>query len=433
MENIKDTKDELLQKTAEAVTVVQKTIDDSKGRLDVLENDTVKKAANAAAKALEDLQSMELKVKSFEERQKDIELNLSKNSEGDKKEIELEYTKEFNIYLRDHKAIDADTTEKMYKELVETKMFGLTDDKVVRETKDMVAGSNPDGGYFITPDRMAAFKSRLFETSPIRLYATVQSTSTNSVEWILDDQESACGWVGEVDARPNTNTAQIGLLTIPVHEIYANPKATQTMLDDAGFNIEQYINQKGVDKISRTENTSFVLGNGSKKPKGFLDYPDWAVDGTYERDAIEQMTGTHSTSGYQADDLIDLQNILHEEYQSSAIFGMTRTTFASVMKLKGTDGHYLLDRNMLLNGADRILLGKKVVILSDMPELETGSLSVIYGDFGRGYTIVDRIGIRILRDPYSNKPYVQFYMTKRVGGAVTNYESLKIMKSNTVA
>ena len=429
----KEERDALMTEMVGAVKTLQDTIDESNGRLDTLENDTVKKASESATKAVENLQEIDMKVKAFEERQKDMELAMSKKSDGNIQELEAQFTKEFNIYLRDHKSISEDVVEKMYHELVETKMFGLTDTKIDRETKDMVAGSNPDGGYFITPDRMTSFKTRLFETSPVRLVATVQSTSSDTVEWILDDEESAVGWVGEVDARPNTNTAQIGLLTIPVHEIYANPKATQKMLDNAGFNLEQYINQKGVDKIARTENTSFVLGNGSKKPKGFLDYSAWAVAQTYERDALEQVVGTDSTAGFNADDLITLQNRLHEEYQVPAVFGMTRTTFSEIMKMKGTDGHYLLDRNMLHNGADRVVLGKKIIVLADMPELATDSLSVIYGDFGRGYTIVDRIGIRILRDPYSNKPYVLFYMTKGVGGAVTNYESLKILKSNTVS
>ena len=289
------------------------------------------------------------------------------------------------------------------------------------------------GGYFITPDRMTAFKARIFETSPLRSYASVQTTSSSSVEWILDDNESDCGWVGEVQARPNTNTAQIGLLTIPVHEIYANPKATQTMLDDAGFNLEQYINNKGVDKISRTENTSFVLGNGSKKPKGFLDYSAWASAGVYERDKVEQIAGTDTTNGIDSDDLIMLQNSLHEEYQAGAVFAMSRVSFATVLKMKGTDGHYMLDRQMLLHGADKMVLGKKVIILADLPDIASNSLSIVYGNFSEGYTIVDRIGIRVLRDPYSAKPYIQFYMTKRVGGGVTNFEALKIMKSATIS
>jgi len=426
-------KDALISEIHGAVKAVQETIDESNGRLDTLENDTVKKAAESATKAVEDLQEIDMKVKAFEERQKDMELAMSKNSDGDNKEVANQYTKDLNIYLKSNIAIPEDTTEKMYREIVETKMFGLTEDKIGRETKDMVAGSQADGGFFLQPERMAAFKTRLFETSPIRLYATVQSTSTDTVEWILDDQESDCGWVGEVDTRPNTNTAQIGLLIIPVHEIYANPRTTQKMLDNAGFNLENYINNKGVDKISRVENTSFVTGNGSMKPKGFLDYPDWDTAGTYQRDALEQIDATTTSGGIDGNDLIALQNSLLEGYQATAVFGMTRTTFSKVMGFKGNDGHYMLDRNMLYHGIDRIILGKKVIVLPDMPELTTGSLSVIYGDFSRGYTIIDRIGIRILRDPYTGKPYISFYMTKGVGGAVTDYAALKILKSNTVA
>lgn len=429
----KDKRDELIKTTAEAVKAVQDTLDKSTGRLDALEKDIVDKATAVATKAVEDLQAIDLKVKAVEERQKDMELSLSKNSDDTKKETNARYDRETNIYLRERKQPSPDMVDAICREIVETKMFGLTDDKIELATKEMVAGVNPDGGYFITPERMSTFITRLFETSPIRLHATIHSTVKDVVEFILDDQEAAVGWVGEVETRPVTATAQIGLLSIPVHEIYAKPKATQKMLNDAGFNLEQHINNKGVDKMSRTENTAFVSGDGSKKPKGFLSYPAWSAAGVYQRDAVEQLVGTDATNGFSANDLITLQNALHEEYQASAVFGMTRTTFSQVMKMKGTDGHYMLDRNMLLAGADRIVLGKKVAIFADMPELLTDSLSIVYGSFREGYTIIDRIGVRVLRDPFTDKPYVQFYMTKGVGGAVTNYESLKILKSNTVA
>lgn len=429
----KQERDALMTEMVGAVKTLQDTIDESNGRLDTLENDTVKKASEAATKSVEDMQALDLKVKAYEERQKDIELTLSKKSNGDTKEVELQYTKDFNIYLRNKTEIPDEVQEKMYREIVETKMFGLTDAKIERETKDMVAGVNADGGYLITPDRMTAFKTRLFETSPVRMISSVVSTATTSVEMILDDNETDCYWTGEVDPRPKTATAQLGLLTIPVHEIYAKPRATQRMIDNAGFNLENHINKKGVDKIARTENTAFVAGNGSLKPKGFLDYANWDAAGAYQRDAVEQLTGTDSTAGFSADDLITLQNTLHEPYQAGSVFGMTRTTFSKVMKMKDNNGRYLLNREMLLAGADRVILRKKVVIMADMPENITGALSVIYGNFSEGYTIVDRIGIRILRDNLTEKPFVLFYMTKGVGGAVTNYEALKIMKSNTVA
>jgi len=429
----KDKRDELMEEMALAVKTIDKIVDESKGRLDSLENTTVKKASDAAAKAIEDLQTLETKVNAQEERQKDIELELSKkDGEPEEDLISKEYSKELNTYFRKNVAPSHEVIEKAARFVVETKMFAASPDMIEREVKDMVTGVGPDGGYFITPDRMPGFKTRLFETSPIRGEADIQSSSSTTYEIILDDDEAACGWVGEITARPKTDTAQIGKVIIPMHEIYANPRASQKQLDNAGFNLEQFINNKSIDKISRTENTAFVSGDGSQKPKGFLTYSDWTTAGTYERDAVEQVDGTDSTAGISSNDLITLQNTLHDPYQANAVFGMARLTFSEIMKFKGTDGHYLLDRNMLLNSADRRLLGKRIVIMSDMPALATSSLSVIYGNFKDFYTIVDGIGVRILRDPYTAKPYVQFYTTKNTGGAVSNFEAAKILKSNTV-
>jgi len=428
----KDKRDELMEEVTLAVKTIDKVVDESKARLDTLENDTVKKASDAATKAIEDLQALDLKVKAQEERQKDIELELSKKSEGVEDNVSKEYSKELDNYFRKDVPLSDEVIEKASRFIVDTKMFASSPNVTEREVKDMVTGSGPSGGYFITPDRMPGFKTRLFETSPIREEADIQTSSSTTFEIILDDDEAACGWVGEVTARPKTDTAQIGKVIIPLHETYANPRASQKQLDNAGFNLENFINKKSVDKISRTENTAFVNGNGSLKPKGFLTYPDWTAAGVYQRDAVEQVDGSDSTAGIGSNDLITLQNTLHDPYQAKAVFGMSRLTFSEIMKFKGTDGHYLLDRNMLLSGANRTLLGKKIVIMSDMPVLDTGSLSVVYGDFSEGYTIVDGIGLRIVRDPYSAKPYVQFYTTKNTGGAVSNFEALKILKSDTV-
>jgi len=315
-------------------------------------------------------------------------------------------------------------------------MFPANDTLFEKEVKEMVAGSNADGGFWITPDKMPGMSTRLYETSPVRLVSGTQTSSSTTYEVILDDDESACGWVGEVSSRPTTDTAQIGKVIIPLHEVYANPRASQRMLDNAGFNLEAFINNKSVDKIGRTENTSFVTGDGSLKPKGFMSYAAWDSAGVYQRDAVEQVTGSDTSAVVPfcvGDDLMDLQNTLHDEYQAGASWAMNRTSFGSIIQLKDSYGQYLLNRDMLYNGTDRHILGKKVVIMSDIADAASGSLSVAYGNFGSGYLIVDGIGFRVLRDPYSAKPYVQFYTTKNVGGAVVNFEAIKIMKTGTIS
>jgi len=428
----KTKKEDLLKATAEAVKAVQETIDASKERLDVLENDKIKKASDAAVKNLEKIQAIDLKIKAYEERQKDIELSLAKGFNKEDDGVSVEYRKSIDNYLRKGVAPSDEMIEKSCRAVVESKSFSGDSNVIDREVKDMISASNADGGYLVTPDRAPGMQTRLFETSPIRSVANIESSISDIFEILLDDDEASCGWVGEVETRADTLTAGIGLIKIPMHEIYAKPRASQRTLNNAGMDLEGYINKKSIDKISRTENTAFVVGDGSKKPKGFLDYTNWSSSGVYERNAVEQRIGTDSTHGFSTDDLILLQNDLHEEYQANAVFAMSRTTFAKIITKKGTDGQYLLDRNMLLNNADKMLLGKKVIIMSDMPELATDSLSIVYGNFAEGYTIVDGLGFRILRDPYTAKPYVIFYTTKFVGGAVTNFEALKILKSNDV-
>jgi HK97 family phage major capsid protein len=335
-------------------------------------------------------------------------------------------------YMRKGIAIDDELVDAMCKAHAEAALLGADDDKLEFHKKDLVAGSGPDGGYFILPDRSSSVSTRIFETSPLRPVANIVTTNSDVWEIPIDDDEPASGWVGEVEARPDTASSQVGLIKIPVHEQYASPKATQKMLDDAGFDIEAWHNMKVSRKFGRLENTGFVSGDGSKKPKGFLDYPAWAAAGVYERHKVEQVTAT-GTAGTldEADDLITLQNTLLEDYQAGAAWGMRRATFTAVMTLKDSQGQYLLNPNILKEGTDKVLLGSSVIFMSDMPAVAGDALAVVYADWSEFYTIVDRLGIRVLRDPYTSKPYTKFYTTKRVGGAVTNYEAGKILKINS--
>lgn len=297
------------------------------------------------------------------------------------------------------------------------------------ETKTARAGSNPDGGYLTAVDRRTDVSvTRIFETSPMRAISQIITTGSGEIELLIDDDENTSGgWVGEETARSNTDNAQLGLLKIAVHEQYANPKATQKLLDDAYVNVEAWLSNKTNDILARTENTAFVSGDGSQKPKGFLSYSAWAVAGTYERNKLEQVN-SGTAGAVTADGLKTLQSSLVEAYQPGATFLMKRATFNSVSLLKDGTGAYLINPMLLAQGVGLQLLGKPVYFADDMQAIAADALAVAYGDFGVGYTIVDRIGVRVLRDPYSSKPYIQFYTTKRVGGAVTNYQAIKIQK-----
>lgn len=289
------------------------------------------------------------------------------------------------------------------------------------QTKALSVGSDPDGGYLVTPAMANIITKIVNETSPIRQLASVQTISSDSLDTIDDVQLMSGGWTGEQDSRSETNTAQIGKRNIPVHELYANPRATQKLIDDANINIEQWLAEKIAEKLSLLENTAFVSGNGTSKPRGFLTY----ASGTSWGQIQQVSSGTSADFG--ADDLISLFYTLKEPYQKNATFVMARATLANVRQMKGSDGQYLW-QPALTAGAPDILLGRPVVQASDMEAIGASSLSVAVADWKQAYQIVDRIGIRTLRDPFSAKPYVQFYTTKRVGGDLLNFEAIKLLK-----
>ena len=429
--------EEILKKmetVGDAVKAVQEANENLKKKYDGIDVDVIKAASETATKAMEEIQTLrqESKAEEFTGRMDAIELALAKGGKGHEEADSQEVKQAVARYLRKGIDMPEDVIETMASKFASKSLFGATDDDVERYKKDLVAAIGPDGGFTITPDRSDQISRRIFETSPLRSIANIVTTTSDVYEMLLDDDEADCDWVGEVQSRPDTDTPQLALLKFPVHEIYAQPKATQKMLDDSGFDAEGWLAGKVSRRIGRKENNAFVVGDGAMKPKGFLAYAAWASAGIYERNAIEQITAT-GTAGFldDSDDLISLQNSLLEDYQAGASFGMQRATFSSVMKLKDSQGAYLLDPNVLKTGTDKILLGKQVTFMSDMPAVANDALAVVYADWEEFYTIVDRFGIRVLRDPFTAKPYIRFYTTKRVGGGVSNFQAGKILKINS--
>lgn len=293
------------------------------------------------------------------------------------------------------------------------------------ELKALSVNSDPNGGYLVMPEFGGMIQTRVFETSPIRQLATVTSVGSDSYEVILDNDEAAASWVGEQASRPNTNNPQLGKLAIPVNEMYAFPKATQKILDDAQIDMEAWLGQKVGDIFGRTEATSFVTGNGVNKPKGIMSYDS----GTTLSSQQIQQVNAGSTSDFTYDGLISLTNALKEPYHANAVFLMQRGSFASIMKIKDGEGRPIF--NLMYDkvaGLSNLVLGKSVYFAADIASISSASLSAVYGDIRRAYQIVDRTGIRVLRDPFTDKPNVGFYTTKRVGGAVVNFEAIKIQK-----
>lgn len=294
------------------------------------------------------------------------------------------------------------------------------------EIKALSVGSDPDGGYVVHPDMTGRIVSQVYETSNMRAYASIQTISTDALEGLFDLDEAAAGWVGETASRTETDTPELGKWRIPVHELYAKPKATQKVLEDAAINIEQWLADKVADKFMRVENDAFTNGDGVGKPRGFLTY----ADGTTLPGTIEQfdtgVNGGFAAAPNGGDVLIDALYGLKAQYRANATWFMNRATTKLTRKLKDSDGAYLWSPGIAA-GQPSTLLGYPVAAFEDMPDPATGSLSIAVGDMRATYQIVDRIGISVLRDPYSAKPYVEFYTRKRTGGDVVNFEALKLV------
>lgn len=311
------------------------------------------------------------------------------------------------------------------------------------ETKTLSAGSFPDGGYFIEPARGTDIITRLRETSDMRAIANSITITSNSIKFPVDRDDAGYEWVGEQTSRSVTSSPQVGELEIPVHEISAMPKATQNLLDDAGIDIESWLNEKVANRFARAENTSFVTGNGQSKPAGFLSQ----VQGTFvtTADATRafgalQYTYTGSSGAFRtasatvspADDLLDLIFKFNAGYRKSLTWAMNKTTLGQVRKFKDQLGNFIYNPQLTAQGVIDMVLGYPVQEFADMSDYSTANaFAIALGDFRRGYLVVDRQGIRQLRDPYTSKPYTLFYTTKRVGGAIIDSDAIKVLKFGT--
>ncbi|WP_425487105.1 phage major capsid protein [Microvirga arsenatis] len=296
------------------------------------------------------------------------------------------------------------------------------------EEKALSAGSGPDGGYLVPDAVEREVLRRLSAVSPIRAIASVRVISGGQYKRAFSASGPATGWVGETAARPQTASPALSELSFPAMELYAMPAATQTLLDDAVVDIDRWIAEEVEAAFAEQEGTAFVKGDGINKPKGFL-----AAD-TVEEEIWEWgRLGTVNTGGATfpasnpSDVLVDLVYALKSGYRQNAAFVMNRRTQSAIRRFKDSSGQYLWSPPAGL-GQAATLMGFPVVEAEDMPDIAANQCAVAFGDFKRGYLIVDRAGMRVLRDPYSAKPYVLFYTTKRVGGGVQDYAAIKLLK-----
>ena len=301
-----------------------------------------------------------------------------------------------------------------------------------RETEvKSLNGVNPaDGGFAVPRQIDAAIASRLTKVSPIRSIAQVVQTGTVGYRKLVATTGVASGWVSETAARPETATPQFAEIAPPSGDLYANPAASQAMLDDVGFNLEAWLANEIATEFARAEGAAFVKGTGTNQPEGFLNTAKATTDDAARAFGAVQYIGTGSATGLGSSldtKLIDLVHALRAGHRQGAVFVMNSATMASVRKLKTADGAFVWQPG-LAEGQPNRLLGYPVIEAEDMPDVAGGTFPIAFGNFTNGYLIAERGATRVLRDPFTNKPFVHFYATKRIGGKVLDSNAIKLLK-----
>ncbi len=297
------------------------------------------------------------------------------------------------------------------------------------EAKAMSVGSGQDGGYLVPPETEAEIGRLISKASPFREFCDVRQISAMVHNKPFNTNGHAAGWIGETAARPQTTSATLAQLSYQTMELYAMPAATQALLDDSVVNIDEWMARECQTVFGEQETNAFTNGDGITAPKGLLTYPK-----------VAQASWTWGNSGYIAtgvagafpattpsDKLLDLVYAVKAGYRANGRFMMSRNTQAQIRKFKDAQNEYLWQPAQSAEGKPT-LMGFPVTENEYMPDIATAIFGIAFGDFHRGYLIVDRVGLRVLRDPYTAKPYVLFYVTKRVGGGIQDFDAIKFLK-----
>lgn len=372
--------------------------------------------------------------------QKDaIEAKLNRISMGggeDQKEMAAE-VKTFNLLLQADakqkgKTLPAEVTLEGYAQYKSGFFKIMRNERLLSadEQKAMQAGSDPDGGYMLPASTVGKVVQKVYEQSIMRRLATIQPITGLSLEGMIDNDEASAGWVSELGTRSDSSTPQVGKYRIEAFEMYAMPKVSQTLIDDAAVDVEGWLADKVAEKFARVESAAFWTGTGVGQPFGLASYATAATaDATRAWGTFEHVKTGANGDFYttKADPLQDLIGAFKDQYLQNAQFVMRRAVRTKIRKLKeATSDRYLWEPSLQQGAPDR-LLGYPASVDEYMPTLGTGSNSLALGDFKAAYTILDRVGIRTLRDPYTAKPYIVFYSTRRVGGGAVNFEAVKFL------
>ncbi|HAU5688499.1 TPA: phage major capsid protein [Citrobacter freundii] len=300
------------------------------------------------------------------------------------------------------------------------------------ERKALQVGVDEDGGYAVPEELDRTILNLLKDEVVMRQEATTITVGGANYKKLVNLGGTASGWVGETDARPETDASKLGQIEPFMGEIYGNPQATQTMLDDAFFNVEDWINSELAIEFAEQEEIAFTSGNGTKKPKGFLAYASTIDPDKTRAFGTLQHILSGAAAGVTADAIIKLVYTLRKAHRNGAKFMMNNNSLFAIRILKDSEGNYLWRPGLEL-GQPSSLAGYGVAENEQMPDIAADAKAIAFGNFKRGYTIVDRIGTRILRDPYTKKPFVGFYTTKRTGGMLVDSQAIKLLQIGTGA
>lgn len=288
-------------------------------------------------------------------------------------------------------------------------------------------GADDEGGYLAPVEWDRTITNKLVEVSPMRQLARVQRISKAGFSRLFNLGGTASGWVGEKTARPETGTPEFAPLNFTSGEIYANPAATQQMLDDSEINLESWLAEEVQTEFAYQEGKAFVSGDGTNKPTGILQYVTGAAKANAHPFGAIKLVNSGSDTAITSDAIIDLVYDLPSAFTGNAKFSLNRKTLGAIRKLKDGQGNYLWQPSYVA-GQPSTLAGFPAVEVPDMPDVAADAVPLLFGDFQRSYLIIDRVGVRVLRDPYTNKPYVMFYTTKRVGGGLLNPQPMRGLK-----
>ncbi len=294
------------------------------------------------------------------------------------------------------------------------------------EAKALNTAVAGDGGYLVDPQTSETIQSVLRATASIRRIANVVAVDATSYDVLIDTTEAGAGWATETANSTETTTPTIERIAIALHELSALPKASQRLLDDSAFDIETWLAGRVAEKFARAEAAAFISGDGVDKPKGFLAHSAVA-EGSQIWGQLGYIATGVSGSLVDADRLVDLVYALGANYRANGSFVMNSKTAGTIRKMKDADGRFLWSDG-LSAGEPARLLGYPVLVAEDMPDIGADTTAIAFGDFSAGYTVAERPDLRILRDPFSAKPHVLFYATKRVGGDVSDFEAIKLLK-----